>query len=81
MLEEMSSFLGNVSVTEEDNVKTVLFPVGKIPFSLRVHSEFSMVTKLNLNKPFLFPGIFLWLQQPECRYFSIYKRDFCGPHG
>lgn len=72
MLEEMSSFLGNVNFIEEDNIKTILFPGRKILFSLRVHSEFSMVAKLFLQKPILLPGIFLWLQQQECGYFSIY---------
>lgn len=80
MLEETSSYLGNFNFTEEDNAKTVLVPVREIPFSLRVTSEFSVMAKLLLQKPFLLPGIFLWLQQPGCRYFSIYKRDFCGPH-
>lgn len=80
MLQEASSFLGKVHFTEEDNVKAVMFPVRKIPFNLRVHSEFSVVAKQLLQKPFLLPGIFLWLQQPECRYFSS-TTEISGPHG
>lgn len=57
MSEETSFYLGNVGFTEEDNAKTVLFPARKIPFSLVVHSEFLIVAKLLLQKPFVFSGI------------------------
>lgn len=55
MSEETSFYLGNVDFTEEDNAKTVLFRARKIPFFLMVHSEFSIVAKLLLQKPFFLP--------------------------
>lgn len=59
MSEETSFYLGNIDFTEEDNAKTVLFPARKIPLSLMVHSQFSVLAKLLLKKPFLLPGTFL----------------------
>lgn len=52
MSEGTSFYPGSADSAEEDNAKAVLFPAGKSPFPLVVHSEFSVVAKLLLQKPF-----------------------------
>lgn len=52
MSEGTSSYRGSAGFAEEANAKAVLFPAKMIPFPLVDHSEFSIVAKLLLQKPF-----------------------------